>query len=117
MTAKEYRQRQGLNGSKYRNHPTMVAGIRFSSKLEARRYVYWMTQKSAGLIAWFTRQVPFYLPGNVIYRCDFLIIHKPGLVTVEDCKGYMTPVSCLKIKQVEDLYGLEVHIVTKENFP
>jgi hypothetical protein len=106
---------------KYRNQPVLEAGIRFDSKLEARRYLYWMNLWHCRAIAWFTRQVPFYLPGGITYRADFLIANllpdaAGRLITVEDCKGHMTRVSQNKIKQVEQIYGISIDIITRKDF-
>lgn len=112
---------------KYGNASVIEAGYRFSSKLEAARFRYWSNLWHAGAIAWFTRQVPFYLPGGIVYRCDFFAvmlgrtgpkddIRDPGAIIVEDCKGVMTRVSLNKIKQVEEIYGLKVHIIKRGDF-
>jgi hypothetical protein len=93
--------------------------------LEARRYRYWLNLWQVGAIAWFTRQVPFYLPGGIIWRADFLVVNLHDTISrerfgdaviVEDCKGHMTQVSRNKIKQVEAIYGFHVHIVKKGDF-
>jgi hypothetical protein len=96
-------------------------GMRFDSRLEARRYLYWKNLWQVKAIAWFTRQVPFYLPGGIIWRADFVVIWDPygaprhpgddELVTVEDCKGIMTKLATTKIRQVEAIYRFKVHIV------
>jgi hypothetical protein len=98
---------------KYRNTPTTVDGWKFDSKLEARRYVELKMLQAGGHVAWFLCQVPFRLPGHIIYRADFMICWWDGSarLSVEDCKGVSTRVSTNKIKQVEELYGLKVTIV------
>jgi len=101
---------------KYGATAVVVDGKRFDSKLEGLRYLYWTNLWRAGAIEWFTRQVPFQLPGNIIYRADFLIVHKGAGVTVEDCKGMLTRVSANKIKQVEALYGFKVVLITKKGW-
>lgn len=104
-------------GNKYSAAAAVEDGMRFDSKLEARRYVYWRDLWRAHAIAWFTRQVPFYLPGGIIWRADFVVVHlytgKGRVVSVEDCKGVMTRVSINKIKQVEAIYGFKVQIIKK----
>ena len=60
------------------------------------------------------RQVPFDLPGGIIYRCDFFVIAPESPPVIEDCKGHMTRVSINKIKQVEDIYGVKVNIITRK---
>lgn len=123
MTVSEYRQRfKGEN--KFSARATVEDGMRFDSKLERDRYLYWRKLRKAGAVLWFTRQVPFWLPGNIIWRADFLIAQQwagdsrwagNDPIRVEDCKGVMTRVSINKIKQVEALYGIKVHIVKREN--
>jgi len=110
--------------SKYKAQPVVVDGIRFDSKLEAKRYGELKLLRIAGKIKYFLRQVPFWLPAGVIYRLDFLVVAdlpdwsgpaEPGAMIVhyEDCKGFQDRVSKLKIKQVESLYGIKVRLVKK----
>lgn len=100
--------------SKYRNVKTVVDGIKFDSKKEANRYSELMALKAAGVVRWFIRQTPFHLPGNVVYRADFLIVWNEsdprslGNVTIEDVKGFKTPMYRLKKKQVEAIYGVQI---------
>jgi hypothetical protein len=125
MSIAEYRThtrgRAQVKGAK----TTIVNGWKFQSKLEARRYLYWVNMWQLRQIAWFTRQVPFYLPGGIIWRADFLVCQQHDIirlqgfgdaVIVEDCKGHMTQVSRNKIKQVEAIYGFEVKIIKKGDF-
>lgn len=122
LSVEEFKRR-GLKAHKFGAKAIVEDGLRFESRLEARRYLYWKNLWQMKAIAWFTRQVPFYLPGGILWRADFLVVwnlHSPPrhegddeLVTVEDCKGAMTRVSINKIKQVEAIYGFKVHIVKK----
>jgi hypothetical protein len=100
---------------KYRNKRTEVDGWMFDSKLEAGRYLELKDLRRAGAIAWFLSQVPFRLPGGIIYRADFLVVwHDPmQRVTIEDCKGCRTRVSLNKIKTVEEIYGITVQIIDR----
>jgi hypothetical protein len=76
--------------SKYRNVPTVYAGVRYDSKGEATRARELDTAAQVGLIRFWVRQPTFRLgvPEN-IYRADFLVV---GLddVWVEDVKGAET---------------------------
>ncbi len=101
---------------------TIENGWKFQSRLEARRYLYWHNLWQIKAIAWFTRQVPFYLPGGIIWRADFVVVNLHytiarerfgDAVIVEDCKGHLTQVSRNKIKQVEAIYGFKVQIIKK----
>lgn len=106
--------------TKYRNKRVMVDGWAFDSKLEAARYEELKQLRAAGAILWFIAQVPFRLPGGIIYRADFLRVNSPAYIAiggpaveVEDCKGFMTRLSLTKIKQVEELYGLKVTLIKR----
>lgn len=122
MSIAEYKAGK-VKANKYSAKAIVEDGVRFDSTLERDRYLYWKNLWQIGAICWFTRQVPFYLPGGIIWRADFLVVHKMWTdkgylkdkepVTVEDCKGVMTRVSTNKIKQVEAIYGFKVHIVKK----
>lgn len=95
---------------KYRAKPKKVDNIHFSSSKEANYYGQLKMLQMAGEIKYFLMQVPFQLPGNVKYKLDFMEFWKDGTVKYTDIKGYMTPVSKLKIKQVEDLYPIKIDI-------
>lgn len=58
---------------KYAAQPVVLDGIRFDSRLECARYVQLMQLRAAGQVDWFTRQVPFYLPGGGKIVVDFLV--------------------------------------------
>ena len=99
--------------SKYKSVRSKTDGINFDSKLEAKYYQHLMLLKKAGDILFFLRQVPFDLPGNVKYRCDFVIFWKNGIIEFVDVKGYQTDTYKLKKKMVQDLYPVEIREVTK----
>jgi hypothetical protein len=120
---------------KYHNLPTEADGIKFQSKLEAKYYVELALRKKAGEVLYYLRQVPFHLPGGVIYRVDFLIVSyhtgytmgvqmkregardlrnfEPMIVEYVDCKGMDTQDSKNKIKMVQAMYGVTIQIVRK----
>ena len=83
---------------------TNVDGIKFASKLEAAYYVYLKGLKQSGAVVTFLRQVPFYLPGNPKYVCDFLVFYRDGGCDFIDVKGTITREFNLKRKLVEELY-------------
>lgn len=121
LSVSEFRAITGKKqASKYGNKRISVDGWPFDSKLEAARYEELKQLRAAGAILWFIAQVPFRLPGGIIYRADFLRVNSPTYITiggpsveVEDCKGAMTRVSLNKIKQVEELYGLKVTLIRR----
>jgi hypothetical protein len=113
MSVAEYRNR-GLKANKYGARATVVNGIRFDSKLEAERYLYWNNLWQAGAIRWFLRQVPFALPGGIVYRLDFLVVMKDGTIKLEDVKGHLTRVSQNKIIQVQAIFGVAIDLIQKK---
>jgi hypothetical protein len=98
---------------KYLAKATERDSKRFPSKLEARYYDQLKIRQSAGEVLFFLRQCPIDLPGGVTYRVDFVEFLADGTVEFVDCKGMETPVSTLKIKQVEDIYPISIKIVKK----
>jgi hypothetical protein len=93
---------------KFNAKPTTVDGIRFGSKKEAAYYQQLQLAKSSGQLLFFLRQVPFTLPGEVTYRCDFQEFWASGEVRFVDVKGMRTPMYVLKKKQVEALYPVTI---------
>ena len=93
---------------KFRAIATELDGIKFSSKKESKRYVGLKLLQQSGELLFFLRQVPFHLPANVKYVCDFLCFWKDGTVTIEDVKGIKTPMYILKKKQVEAIYPIKI---------
>ena len=100
--------------------PTVVDGIRFASRLEADRYRELKLLQLAGQVAYTVRQVPFVVATGVVYRLDFLVVwNRTGthreVVTHEDCKGHLTEVSKIKIRAVEDRYGIKIQLLTRKD--
>jgi hypothetical protein len=93
---------------KFKAVPTEVDGIRFASKKEAQYYGELKLRQAAGLVLFFLRQVPFHLPGNIRYVCDFAEFMADGEVRFVDVKGYKTDMYKLKVKQVKDCYGVTI---------
>ena len=100
---------------KYSNEKVTIDGWTFDSKLEGRRYQELKLLKAAGKVRYFLCQVPFRLPGHVIFRVDFMIQWGTGLfdggITYEDAHGADTRLKTLKLKQVKELYGVDVKLV------
>ena len=118
MSVTEFR-RLKRGGNKYAANAVVEDQQRFDSKLERDRYLHLKQMRAIGVVDFFLRQVPFHLPGGIVYRLDFLVRwppqHTAEPVTYEDCKGVLTRVSANKIKQVEHLYRIEVRIITRED--
>jgi hypothetical protein len=81
--------------------------------LEGRYYDQLKLRQSTGEVVFFLRQIPFDLPGGVKYVCDFQVFLSDGSVEFIDTKGRDTQMSIAKRKIVEDLYPVEIKIVTK----
>jgi Protein of unknown function (DUF1064) len=106
---------------------TYVDGIRFASRLEADRYRELKLLQLAGDVVLFLRQVPFDVATGVVYRLDFLVVWNPYSnamanvktdevrLTFEDTKGRLTEVSRIKIRSVEDRYGITIKLLTRED--
>lgn len=88
-------------------------GKKFPSRLERRYYDQLKMRQISGEVVMFLRQVPFDLPGNVKYVCDFQVFLATGDVEFIDTKGRDTKMSIAKRKMVEELYPVEIKIVTK----
>lgn len=86
---------------------------KFPSRLERKYYDLLKLQQSRGEVIFFLRQVPFDLPGNVRYICDFQVFFADDTIEFIDTKGRDTAMSIAKRKIVEDLYPVEIKIVTK----
>jgi hypothetical protein len=97
---------------KYHNQPTVVDGIRFDSKREARYYEDLKLRKAAGEVSYWLRQVPLHLPGGTRYVVDFLVfftdaVRSPAFV---DVKGRETQVFRLKRREVQHHYPIKVQL-------
>lgn len=103
---------------KYRNKPTVIDGIRFDSKAEAKRYQELeLLQRSRGIYD-LKRQVTFALYGKngspiCKYRADFMYSENDRVV-IEDVKGVETADFKLKRKLFNDNYpDIEFRLVKK----
>lgn len=98
--------------SKYRNQVTVVDGIRFDSKREARYYEELKLRKAAGEVSYWLRQVPLHLPGGTRYVVDFLVFftdNKPPHYV--DVKGHQTQVFKLKRREIEHHYPIQLVVL------
>lgn len=96
--------------SKYGAEPTVVDGIRFDSKAEARYYQNLLLKVKSGTVRYFLRQVPFHLPGGVRYVVDFMEVHADGSVHYVDVKGIETAMFRTKKRLVESLYPITIEV-------
>lgn len=93
---------------KFHAKQTEIDGIKFASKKESKYYQNLKIRQKAGDILFFLRQVPLHLPGNIIYRCDFLEFHKNGIVEFVECKGFKTEGYKIKKRLVESTYPIKI---------
>jgi hypothetical protein len=96
---------------KFHAKPTIIDDIRFHSKKEATHYGHLKLLQNSGEILFFLMQVPFHLPGKVKYLLDFLVFYSNGDIEFIDVKGMKTPTSNIKIKQVEQIYGIFIKMI------
>ena len=96
--------------SKYGAQPTVVDGIRFDSKSEARYYERLKLRVQSVEVLYFLRQVPFHLPGGTKYVVDFMEVHADGSIHWIDVKGVETQMFRLKKRQVESLYPVTIEV-------
>jgi len=94
--------------SKYRAIKTEHNGIVYHSKKEANKAAELDLLVKAGEISFYLRQVPFTLPGNIVYRADFVTFDKDALgmwwVNVIEVKGFSTPEWKMKLKLFKATY-------------
>lgn len=111
-----------MRRSKYGAKKTVVDGIRFDSKAEARRWCELVVMQKAGEISNLTRQVPFELAPKVKYTdaaratpalrivVDFVYRDRSGQIVYEDCKGVVTEGARIK-RHLMMAQGKEVRFV------
>jgi hypothetical protein len=110
--------------SKYHAVPTVIDGIRFASKAEARRYMELKMLEKAGEIRGLELQpvFPLFVPDGASskrvklgkYVADFRYRSGPrGLLVVEDVKGVKTPIYRWKKKHVEAQYGIAITEISR----
>lgn len=96
---------------KFQARPTECDEIKFQSKKEARYYQHLKIRQETKEVVFFLRQVPFHLPGNVVYRIDFVEFHKDGTVHFVEIKGFETKEWIMKKKMVESLYPISIEVI------
>jgi len=97
---------------KYKNIKTVVDGITFDSKAEAKRYTELKRLQLAEEISDLRLQVRYDFEFNGVklgfYKADFVYI-KDCKEVVEDKKGFKTPVYNLKKKMMKAFYGVDIY--------
>jgi len=101
--------------NKYRNRATTIDNHRFASLREAARYRELALLLAAGEIRNLELQVRFPLLVNGVKICtyiaDFCYFSKDGKYTVEDSKGYATPLYKLKRRLMAACHNIDVEEV------
>lgn len=104
-----------IGKSKYRNIKTVVDGITFDSKKEAKRYTELRMMEKAGEIENLEIQFKFNLSINKITVCayvaDFIYDKKNKVNIIEDVKSEITrknPVYRIKKKLMKAIYDLDI---------
>lgn len=106
-------------GSKYNNIRTVLDGITFDSKAEAKRWAELRLLEKAKRISKLRRQVPYELvpptsrpsggkERGVTYIADFVYLGDDGREVVEDVKGASPDVWVIKRKLMLWRHGVEV---------
>lgn len=103
---------------KYNAKPTVIDGIRFASKAEARRWTELGILERAGEITGIVRQARFPLEVCGVkvatYVADFVYHDKIRGRVVEDVKGVSTPMFKLKRKLFEAIYRQDITIIGRD---
>ena len=104
--------------TKYRNKKTVVNGISFDSRKEAKRYQELLLLERAGAITDLKMQVKYVLipsqrvNGKVVerecaYKADF-VYRENGETVVEDTKGFRTKDYIIKRKLMLHVHGIRI---------
>ncbi len=97
--------------NKYRAIKTVVDGIKFDSKKEARRYSQLKILEKVGDVSELELQPKFDLMVNGkkcgFYKADFRY-RQDGNIIIEDVKGMKTPVYNLKKRLIKAIYGIDI---------
>jgi Protein of unknown function (DUF1064) len=106
-----------MKPSKYRNIKTIVDGLSFDSKAEAKRWHELKLLERAAELSKLERQVRFDFKHNGVnlgfYKADFTYFTKQKFV-VEDVKGYHTSKLApfrMKVKMMKAFYSIDVQVV------
>ena len=104
---------------KFGNVKTVVDGITFDSKLEAKRYQELMLMQKAGLISELVLQEAFIvIPKQqgeraTIYKADFSYRDENGQKIVEDSKGMRTADYVIKRKLMLFVHHIKISEVSQ----
>ncbi len=94
--------------TKYRAVKTVVDGIAFDSKKEARRYSELMLLMRAGGIRCLELQPEYEITIKKKYRADFRYYDKHGNLVLEDAKGFKTREYISKRKAMWEQHNIRI---------
>jgi hypothetical protein len=98
--------------SKYKAIKTVIDGITFASKKEAKVYCDLKIMMAAKEILGFTLQpeFPIFINGKKVFKyiADFRVLYEGKPEEFWDVKGVRTPIYRLKKKCVEAEYGIKI---------
>lgn len=97
--------------NKYGNIRASHGGKEYPSKHECNRAAELIMMARAGEVIRVFEQVPFILPGGIVYKADFVILWPDRTWTVEDAKGVRTKEYILKKKLFREKYGFDIEEV------
>lgn len=99
--------------SKFKNIKTVVDGIKFDSKKEAKRYGELILMQRSKQIYGLKTQVKYDIVINDVKVCRYIAdftykCANADTITVEDCKGFRTSIYRLKKKLMKAVYGITI---------
>lgn len=103
--------KNNFKNNKYRSKRCKVDNYNFDSIKEAEYYKLLKLLLKNGDIEYFSCQDRIYITKTSWYEVDFIVKHIDGTKEYIDVKGYDTPVSKLKRRQVRDLHNIEVKLI------
>lgn len=98
---------------KYGNRKVTVDGMKFDSRHEADFYFGILIPRvKAGELKYVNRQVPFDLPGGIVYVADFVAVdmqdHVEGVYDAKSPPTRANRVYINKKKQVKAIYNIDI---------
>lgn len=123
MSYKNKNSYKQFRKNKYSNQRTIIDGISFDSRKEARRWTELLLMRKAGIISNLERQMKFVLipaqyeevngksrciERECAYIADFVYTNENGETVVEDVKGFRTPEYIQKRKMMLYFHGIRI---------
>ena len=99
---------------KFNNKKVLHDGQTYDSMAEFKFKLYLDMLIALGVVAWYTRQVAFWLPGGKKYKCDYLVVMAAGVTRIVDVKGVETDVFKLKQSVIQSTHRVTIEAVPAE---